>query len=133
MAMPEAQAAVPTTHGAARLPESIEHERQEHRGDADAAVGYRHFGIAFHLAQADLDVPALRRELERVRHEVPGNLLEAVTIADDHDVAVELAGHHDRLRRRGRDQRIDGIVDDRVHRRARVLATRSRQIGGRAR
>ena len=82
----ETEAAVTAAHRAVGLAEPIEHERQEFRRDADAGIG--HFDLRRRRRRsvsAIVDAAALRRELERVRHQVPHHLLQPIAIAEHVD------------------------------------------------
>ena len=72
-------------------------------------------GVAFVLRQLHFDAAALRRELQRVRHQVPDNLLQAVAIAKHLHAVRQPALDLDVLGRRGRRQRLDGVLDDLPH------------------
>src|SRR5437879_5100556 len=72
------------------LPELLEHDLDVFAGDADAGVGHRHFHLAVQALRADLDAPALGRELHRVRQEVEEDLLDlALVAAQRAQLAVE--------------------------------------------
>ena len=72
-----------------RLPEAVEHMRQEFALDADACVDHfdgHHGAVA---ARCDADVAALGRELHGVAEQIPDHLLQAPGIGANHS---EVAG-----------------------------------------
>ena len=92
---PQAQAAVGARRRAVRLAEPVEHVGQELRRDPDAGVR-RPAGRPDRppRTEAHVDAPGRGRELDRVRHHVPHDLLQARGVAADHD------GRRGRARRR---------------------------------
>src|SRR4051812_45719131 len=66
----ESKAAVTTAHRTVGLPETIEHEWQELRRDADAAVPHFNLRVAVLVVKRNLNASTLGRELQRVRDEV---------------------------------------------------------------
>ena len=88
----EAQATVLARGAAVRLPERVEHVRQELGFDAGAAVLNGQDEPVF-PRQPDIDLAVRRRELDGVREQVPDHLLQAIGIAQRH-------GRRTRCRRR---------------------------------
>jgi RimJ/RimL family protein N-acetyltransferase/CheY-like chemotaxis protein len=68
------------------LPEALEDVREELRGDALAGVADEDLDVRVDPLEAHLHPPAARRELDRVRHEIPRDLLQAIRVARDRDV-----------------------------------------------
>jgi hypothetical protein len=64
------------------LLEAIEHEREEPWCDALACVRHPHRQLPVLLRDPDADSAAARRELDRVREQIPEDLLQAVAIPD---------------------------------------------------
>ena len=78
--------AQPETAGLSRrasvgLAKALEHMRQEIRPDADARVADDDLDVRVHAFEAHLHAAVLRRELHRVRHEIPDDLLQTTWIA----------------------------------------------------
>ena len=76
--------------GAVGLREPLEDVRQEGRLDALSGVGDDDDDIVAGVLHLDAHASAARRELDRVRQQVPHDLLEAVLVGDDRR---ELAEH----------------------------------------
>src|SRR5204863_9920406 len=77
----EAGAAVPAGAGAVRLPEPLEDVREEIRADALAGVADGEPGAVVDALERDADPPTARRELHRVRDQVPDDLLQALRVS----------------------------------------------------
>src|SRR5688572_23927778 len=67
------------------LTESVEDIRQKFPVDTDASIGHDDVYLIFRLAPCEphRDASPLR-ELDRVRHQVPDNLLKTARIAEEH-------------------------------------------------
>src|SRR5438067_11359878 len=65
------------------LPETLEDVRQKGRRYSLPGVLNRHPQLTLAAVHVDFHAAAVRRELDRVVHEVPHNLLKAARIADD--------------------------------------------------
>src|SRR5438093_1432400 len=74
---PESEAAVEPGRTAVGLLEPLEDVGQEGRADALPGVAHRDLDVGVDPFQHDLHAPALRRELDGVREQVPDDLLEA--------------------------------------------------------
>ena len=74
----EAHAAVATARTGVALAETLEHVRQEIRLDAGPRVGDRDFHLRARPPQAELDGAAFGRELDRIREQVPDDLLQPI-------------------------------------------------------
>src|SRR5437899_733729 len=96
----EAEAAVRARRAAVALAETLEDQRKELAGDALAGVGDGDaHGVALRLIGADRDRAARRRELHRVRKEIPDHLLQALGVAGGDAVdAPELEVQRDPFR-----------------------------------
>src|SRR5256885_627188 len=78
----EPEAAVRARRAAVALAEALEDQRKELAGDALAGVGHGDaHGVALELVGADGDRAARRRELDRVREQIPDHLLQALGVA----------------------------------------------------
>ena len=64
-----------------RLTKSLEDIGQEVRADAHPGVADDDFDVGVHTFEAHLHAPVLRRELHRVRHQIPDDLLQTAWIA----------------------------------------------------
>ena len=73
----EPEAAVATRRRAVGLPEAVEHVRQKGGIDADAGIRDLDPDAPVDLRRADRDAAAVRRELDRVRQQIPQHLLQA--------------------------------------------------------
>src|SRR5207253_10348267 len=81
------------------LPEPLEDLWQELRLDACALVGHRDPCDRPHALEADPDSPVRRAELDRIREEVPDDLLQPIGIGEDRSrVWIEEGIHLDVLR-----------------------------------
>ena len=81
---PEAEPAVHARGRAVGLPEALEDVRQELGRDALAGVARPTISTCeFTRRERDLHAAALRRELDRVRQQVPDDLLQPVGVAGD--------------------------------------------------
>src|SRR5207237_5130930 len=84
---------------AAASPTPLEDLRQERRLDAGALVGHRDPCARLHALEADPDSPVRRAELDRIREEVPDDLLQPIGIREDRSrVWIEEGIHLDVLR-----------------------------------
>ena len=63
-----------------RLPERLEHVRQELWLDPDPRIAHGDLHVRALTAQRYLDSSALRRELDRIAHQIPDDLLQAIRI-----------------------------------------------------
>src|SRR5690606_23328470 len=80
---PEAEPAVRARGGGVGLPEALEEPWQRRGADAGAVVADGEPDVAPGVRERDRDPAAARRELHRVRDEVPDHLLEALGVARD--------------------------------------------------
>src|SRR5439155_4173541 len=100
---PEAEAAMGAGASALRLSEAIEDVGQEFRTDPHPRVLDGDLGVAVGALETDFDTTLPRRELDRVRQQVPYDLLQAVRVAA-HGDGDRPAGRRERdrlgLRRR---------------------------------
>src|SRR5262245_8870820 len=105
---PKTYPAVPPTAGRVGLSETIEDERQELRLDALTSVADRDpdmLGVALHL---QLDPPAFGRELDRVREQVPHDLLQTRRVAENQfGQAAEIGDKRNALRLGRRAHRVE--------------------------
>src|SRR5207247_2379650 len=109
----EAEAAVATRARALRLAKAIEDVRQELRTDAGARVRHDDACLARPGFEHHVDATARWRELDRVRQEVPDDLLEAVRIdRGGHGRSRQARIEHDLLAVGGRAHAVDGALDD---------------------
>src|SRR6516225_2327375 len=76
----QAEASSLARHPGVRLPEALEHVRQELRRYPDAGVADRDFHMRVDALEPDLDLAAAIRELDRIRQQVPQHLLETLGI-----------------------------------------------------
>ena len=115
----EAEAAILTRARALRLAEAIEDVRQELHTDAGARVRNDDARLAWPRLEGHVDAAARRRELDRVRQEVPDDLLEPVRIDQGgRGRRRQMRAEHDVLAVGGRADAVDGALDDaaQVHR-----------------
>src|SRR5262245_39093110 len=82
----DAQAAIFARGGRVGLAEPIEDVRQKSGLDAYAGIFDRDRDLALGAPQASLDAPALVRELDGVRKQVPEGLLQTAGVAEGHAV-----------------------------------------------
>jgi len=109
-----AEAAVLARRRRVRLPEALEEVRRELRRDPLAGVLHADHRLLAVPVEPDLDAPAWRRELHRVREEVPEDLLEPARIALHRPCPRhERRGDLDVARRRRGTDRRDGGLDHR--------------------
>src|SRR4051794_30662880 len=78
---PESEAAIAPPRAPLLLAKAIEDVRQELWRDADAAVGDAHLDMRPGFNEAQDDASTFRRELGRVREQVPHHLLQPLWIA----------------------------------------------------
>ena len=87
---PESEAALAPGRTAVALLEAFEDVGQQGRADALPSVAHCDLDVGANPFQQDLHAPALRREFDGVREQVPHDLLEAVGVArDDPGLGVE--------------------------------------------
>src|SRR2546423_6622159 len=84
---PNPQPAVGARRRAVRLAEAFEDERQELRADPPAVIADGHLDIGLDPLKPDFDAPALGRELDRVREQIPDHLLKPFVITGDRTCA----------------------------------------------
>src|SRR6185436_16410811 len=91
---PDAEPAELARRAGVRLPEALEDVRQVLGGDADAAVLHADHDRPVVAPRAQRDSAARRRELDRVRQQVPQDLLQPIAIGADGyaGLAVNLEG-----------------------------------------
>src|SRR5262245_58021057 len=65
------------------LSESLEDVRQEIRLDAFAVVAHDDGDVPVHAFERDFDAPAFLCELDRIREQIPDDLLQTVVVARD--------------------------------------------------
>ena len=135
---PEPEPAVLPRRRAVGLPETVEDVRQKLGRDAYPRIRHLYQRLAAFGPHARRDAPALRRELDGVRQEVPDDLLKAErrTLHDDgargefdrefHGARLGLRRARSRrpTRRRSRDRRARGLFGACPRRRARCLKGR---------
>jgi hypothetical protein len=63
------------------LPEALEHMGQELGPDADTGVADAYFDVAIHALQPYAHPAVFRRELDRIRQQVPDDLLQPAQVA----------------------------------------------------
>src|SRR5262249_50889822 len=109
---PEPQPAVAARDRRITLTKTVEHVRQEIRGNTYTAVLDNDLDVGVDSLQHDLDPAARGRELHRVREEVPQHLLQPVGIAaPPADAGIEQLLNPDLLGVRALSDRLDGAVD----------------------
>src|SRR2546427_12901916 len=69
--------------GAVGLPESFENVGQDVLTDSDTVISYCNLSLAVAISERDIDVASAWRELDRIRQQVPENLLEAAGVTRD--------------------------------------------------
>src|SRR5580765_5603446 len=74
-------------HPGITLAEALEDKRQEFLRDADPRIADDDLDVRVGVLEADLDPATALRELHRVRHQVPENLLQAFGITGHRDLA----------------------------------------------
>src|SRR5256885_16125509 len=74
----EAETAVLARRAAVDPPEALEQMRRSLRLEADPGIANREAQLVIGRREPDLDVPAGGRELDRIRHEIPDDRLEAI-------------------------------------------------------
>src|SRR5688500_8432893 len=77
----EPEPAILFVRAAVALPEPIENERKEFFFDSRAAVTDRHFEMRVDVAERDADTAVSGHKLNRVRNQIPHNLLQSYWIA----------------------------------------------------
>ena len=101
------------------LAKPLEHVRQHVRGDALPGVAHHDLDVRVEAGGANLHATVARRELHRVRNQVPHDLLQPIAIAHDRaDARAEHRLHVDVLARGRRPNGVDAALDDRrqIHR-----------------
>lgn len=102
-----------TRRTAVRLAETVEDEREKARRDSFTGIAHRQLTVRVDAFEPHLHFPSARRELDRIREQVPDDLLEPVVIAGDlSGFRVEHSLDANLLRIRGRSNDIDGGFDD---------------------
>ena len=130
----ETQPSMAARRGRIRLTEPIEHEGQHVGSNADAGIGDLNFGGTIRASQSDGNQTIGARELERVRKNVPENLLQPVRVRPDGgDFRIEMRLEPDSfcLRRRTQalDCRSENLADvERLHRDRHLAGDDSRDI-----
>src|SRR5262245_7157826 len=79
----QTQATVLARGAAIGLPEAIENVRQKFRLDTDAGIPHLDLDRITFCSAANLDAPALRRELDGVRDDIGQDLMQTLRIALD--------------------------------------------------
>src|SRR5258708_29276832 len=87
---PEAQASVRASTAALGLAESVEYVRQEILRNSLAGVAHSERQVAVMPFHPNRDPAVMRGELDRVRKQVPDDLLQSIRIAAD---LVRIRGH----------------------------------------
>src|SRR5262245_14741350 len=101
------------------LSEPLEDVRQEFRLDAFAVIAHDDGDVRVRAFERDFDAPAFGRELDRIREQVPDDLLQTVDVARDlAGERVQVGDYADAfgLRRRMRHIQSGGDHGDKVHR-----------------
>src|SRR5260370_42521782 len=80
---PQSQPSVHSREGAVGLPEAIKNKRQKLCVDAFAVVTDCYPSVRSNLVKPDFDVAATRSELDRIREQVPNNLLKPARVTRD--------------------------------------------------
>ena len=105
---PQPQPAVTPRAGRVGLPEAVEDERQELRLDALAGVADRDADMIGGALHPQLDAPAFGRELDRVREQVPHDLLQSRRVAEHlFRQVAEIGDKRDALRLGRRAHRVE--------------------------
>src|SRR2546421_622448 len=106
---PEAEAGVGPRRGVARLPERLEHVRQERGINTPAGVGDDDVRTIVSADEPNLHATPRGRELHAIRQEVADDLLQAAGVAlDGPDAAVDDAREADSAHIGRRAHRLDG-------------------------
>src|SRR5580765_5541346 len=109
----EAEAAESPLATGVFLTKPVEHVRQEFRRDARARVADDDRGVAVGLLEPHFHTPVVRRELDRVRQQVPDDLLQAAGVAgDDAQAPVDKGFNADVLGVGGGRHRLDRLAHD---------------------
>src|SRR5439155_23569141 len=108
----ETETAMSAREALVRLPEPIEHIRQELGGNPYAAIDDCDFNRRVHVTQLDFDTSALRREFHGVRQQVPEHLQQALAIAVNRtQVVTRVDDDRQRLRVGGGPDAFEGAVN----------------------
>src|SRR5262249_8543620 len=84
----QSQARAGTRVGASGLPEPVKDVGQKLGADAPTRVAHLQLRAVPDAFQHDLDLPAFRREFDRVREQIPYDLLQAVGVAEELDLTI---------------------------------------------
>ena len=115
---PESQPPELPPRPAVSLAEAFEQMRSDFRLESNSRIADGQAYLLIVARKRDTNLAARRRELDRVRQQVPNHLLEAVGIDGDRpDILLELRVHGNALRFRGGDERVHRRVDERLEKR----------------
>ena len=81
-----------SAHALPALAKAIKNERQELQVDTFARVPHVHYELIVRAGHGYTDLTARRRELDRVRYQIPEHLLQPVRIGRDANPVVIEAG-----------------------------------------